>query len=212
MGSTSLRGRGAERRRREAQDTADAPATRRAFSRRAVPVILAVYGLLAPGCATKPSAPTPSRGQAAQHIAALEEVLARTAEPPRPGSVRIRLAFGAGADLDLFVTDGDPRSHETVYFAKHRTRSGGRLLRDARCDDAAPRTDIVVFDAVPRGGLRIGVDHHAPCADPAASEPFVVEIATAERRETRSGVARPGHFDDGFWRWEPGDQYMPNVK
>lgn len=115
----------------------------------------------------------------------------------------MRLAFGAGADLDLYATDRDPHSNETVYFAKHSTRAGGRLLRDARCGDPAPRTDSAIFDAVPAHGLRIGIDHHAGCAGPAASEPFVVEIAYGEHRELRRGVARPGQFDDRFWMWSP---------
>jgi len=117
--------------------------------------------------------------------------------------VRVRLAFGASADLDLYVTDADPRSNETVYFARHTSRAGGRLLRDARCSDAAPRSDSVVFDVLPPAGLRIGVDHHKSCGPRPGPVAFVVEIATEDGSELRRGVATPGHFDDRFWLWQP---------
>jgi hypothetical protein len=202
---SSQRTDGARRRREGLEDTAACPP--------AAGSLLALLSLAA--CVSTPAALAPD--DVARRSAALEAMLERSAEPPPPGSVRIRLAFGSGADLDLYVTDADPHSNETVYFAKHTTRSGGRLLRDARCGDAAPRSDAALFELVPESGLRVGVDHHASCADPPASEPFVVEIAHGEQREVRRGVARPGHFDDRFWLWVPatapaGAQYMPNVK
>jgi hypothetical protein len=137
----------------------------------------------------------------AQRSAALEAELERSSVQPPAGSVRVRLAFGRGADLDLYVTDNDPRSNETVYFARHTTHAGGQLLHDARCGDPVPRIDSTRFDATPAAGLRIGIDHHAGCDGSAASEPFVVEIVHGEQRELRRGVARPGHFDDRFWLW-----------
>ena len=153
----------------------------------------------------------------ARRTSLLEAALDRTAEAPPQGALRVRMAFGAGADLDLYVTDLDPRSNETVYFAKHATRSGGRLLRDARCSDEAPRIDAAQFEMPHTAGLRIGVDYHSSCGAEPRAEPFVVEIAHGDRREQRRGVARPGHFDDRFWLARPeasgpAVQYMPNVK
>ena len=134
-----------------------------------------------------------------RHAEELEAQLAKTAEATSQGELRVRLAFGEGADLDLFVTDLDPRVSETVYFAKHKTRAGGRLLNDARCRDALPRNDAIEYDAPHTGGYRIGVDYHRSCGDRPEFAVFVVEWISGEHRETRRGIAQPGHFDDRFW-------------
>ncbi len=147
----------------------------------------------------------------------LEAALAATAAAAGPRTLRVRLAFGAGADLDLYLTDLGRRGSETVYFARHESRTGGRLLRDARCGDPTPRIDAAVFDPAPSAGVRIGVDYHAGCHAEAGPVPFVVEVSSDAGREIRHGVARPGHFADDFWRVQPSgqaevDQYIPNVK
>jgi len=172
-------------------------------------------GVSALGCRTQREAAVPTDLDA--RAAALEAVLESSSEPLPPGTLRIRLAFGPGADLDLYVTDTDPSINETVYFARHATRGGGRLLRDARCSDAAPRSDAAIFDPPLAAGYRIGIDYHASCGSDAKPEVFVVEVAAGELREVRRGVARPGHFADRFWLYAPqgvesGDQYIPNVK
>ena len=109
-----------------------------------------------------------------------------------PGQVRVRLAFGARADLDLYVTDP---SQESVYFANSPSRAGGTLERDMRCDDPAPRVETVTFGAAPAGRYRVGVDF-PPAACDGARNPtvFVVVFEShGERQEKRLSI-RPGEF------------------
>ena len=140
----------------------------------------------------------------------LEAFLASTAQAPKTGDLEVRLAFGSGADLDLFVTDTDPRVSETVYFAKHTTRARGRLIHDARCSDESPRSDAVAYEAPLAAGYRIGVDYHRSCGDQAEFEVFVVEWMSGNQRQTRRGIARPGHFEDRFWMLNASSPASPN--
>jgi len=73
--------------------------------------------------------------------------------------LRVELAFGEGADLDLYVTDP---ALETVYFANTPTRLGG-LEADLRCGSAGPRIEVVRFPAAPAGRYRVGVDFPERC-------------------------------------------------
>ena len=71
----------------------------------------------------------------------------------------VQLAFGAEADLDLYVTDP---LLETVYFANHESKSGGKISDDVRCDKQAfrieeIRIEDVWFDAPMPGRYRIGI-------------------------------------------------------
>lgn len=137
-----------------------------------------------------------SRDQQRRESLALEanELSAALAAPGAfplvPGSARVRLAFGAGADLDLYVTGPD---HETVYFANTPSRAGGALERDLRCDAASPRIEVVKFDRAPPGAYRVGVDFPERCgrADAVA---FVVVFEAGSAREERRRSIAPGHF------------------
>jgi hypothetical protein len=120
----------------------------------------------------------------------LESTLSAAAAPA-PGALRVRLAFGSEADLDLYVTDP---AYETVYFANTPARSGGRLERDLRCDAPQPRVETVAFEQAPAGRYRVGVDFPERCDggdDPVA---FVVVVESGERRELRRRTIAPGHF------------------
>lgn len=182
-------------------------------SRQFVALILA--GMLAVAC--RAPAANPAAADLGLRTAALDAALDALAEPPAPDVLRVRLAFGAGADLDLYVTDLGRRGNETVYFARHTSRTGGKLVHDARCSDPSPRIDAAVFEAPLPEGVRIGVDYHTSCTAESRPEPFVVEAARGAQRERRRGIAIPGHFDDRFWMVGTGgdsleDQYAPNVK
>jgi hypothetical protein len=126
--------------------------------------------------------------------ARLETALAEA--PPAPdGALRVRLAFGAAADLDLYVTD--PLA-ETLYFANQRAASGGRLVADAHCDSAAPRVEEVRFPAPLPGRYRIGVDYmvyRAQCGEQPPVVPYVLAIDGPEGRRFERGLARRGIFD-----------------
>ncbi len=83
-------------------------------------------------------------------------------EPPAaPDAVRVRLVFGADADLDLYVTGP---SQESVYFGNPTSRDGGELLADRRCDAPAPRVETIAFAPAAPGRYRVGVDFMIRCA------------------------------------------------
>jgi len=181
------------------------PGVRRADARAA----LALTAVLLQAACRTPAATLPDARDLA-HAERLEARLVETFEPPSGDALRVRLAFGAGADLDLYVTD--PRTTETVYFAMARTRGGGRLLRDARCADEAPRSDAVVYDHPAPGVYRIGVDYHRACERPARSQVFVVEAAQGGRVERVRGFLRPGEQRVAFLRFAVGAARAPAAR
>ena len=112
-------------------------------------------------------------------------------EPPPSGSLRVSLAFGDAADLDLYVTDP---VQETVYYGNTPTRSGGALARDLRCDAPAPRVESVAFDEPLPGRYRVGVDYPERCRSAADPIPFVVVVDSDGRRHERRGEIELGRF------------------
>ena len=117
--------------------------------------------------------------------AALEAVL--TAEPTAPdGELVVRLAFEAGADLDLYVSDP---LDETVYYANTPVRSGGALDADRRCEDAEPRVETVRFAAPLAGGYRVGVDFQQRCPGGADVAAWAIAIEARGERRVLSGLA-----------------------
>jgi hypothetical protein len=133
-------------------------------------------------------------------LAALAAACAREPVPPRtpagapppPGELRFELVFGAGADLDLYVSDP---GQETVYYANPVSRaSGGRLEADRRCDAAAPRVERIRFPDAPGGRYRVGVDYAQRCPGGGAAEAFVLRIETQGERHEVPGSVRRGRF------------------
>jgi uncharacterized protein YfaP (DUF2135 family) len=112
-----------------------------------------------------------------------------------PGGVRIRLIFGAEADLDLYVTDP---ALETVYFGNNPSLGGGVLTRDLRCDAAAPRREVVTFRVAESGRYRVGVEYARGCARWSRSEtaPYRIEVFSDESVWTAAGAVAPGGFDN----------------
>ena len=156
-------------------------------SRERTRAALALITLVGASCT-----PLASQDRAAIHAAetrSLRGVLDGGAPPP--GTLRVRLAFPARADLDLFVTDP---AHETVYFANSPSRSGGQLERDVRCDDPAPRVETVVFPDAAPGRYRVGVDYPKPCEGHEGEASFVVAVDGRGPTETRQGRIAPGIF------------------
>jgi hypothetical protein len=122
---------------------------------------LLLSALAALSCAMRTRAepdPAADPKRAAPLSAALSQASREVPRPP--GALVVRLAFGAGADLDLYVTD---TQRETVYFANSPSRSGGRLDRDRTCADAAPRVETVIFEHPAPGHYRVGVDYPKSC-------------------------------------------------
>ncbi len=127
-----------------------------------------------------------------RQAAVLEQALARDASASLPpDAVRVRLAFGAGADLDLYVTD--PLT-ESLYFANTPIRSGGELDADQTCDDPAPRIERASFAPAPPGRYRVGVDFMSRCERGAAVVPFALEVRAGGLRRVERGLIEFGHF------------------
>jgi len=139
-----------------------------------------------------PAEPDPAEdaSRTAPLVAALDR--ASHERPRAAGALAVRLAFGAAADLDLFVTD--PLG-ETVYFANTPSRAGGALDADRGCADAAPRVETVVFEHPPSGRYRIGVDYAKSCdgrGDPAWYALLAERDGAAD---VRPGAVATGRFD-----------------
>jgi hypothetical protein len=116
---------------------------------------------------------------------ALEAALA--AEPPAPaGELVVRLAFGDGADLDLYVSDP---LDETVYYANTPARSGGALDADRRCEHAGRRVETVRFAAPPHGRYRAGVDFPEVCGEGARVAAFALSVDSGGERRLLRGLA-----------------------
>lgn len=153
---------------------------------RAAPVIIAVVAALGLFACAGGSRGRVNEAERERETARLAAVLA-AAPLASPGELRVRLAFGADADLDLYVTD--PRQ-ETVYFANNPTRSGGALAEDVRCGAPEPHIEVVTFrDPVP-GVYRVGVDYPKHCRgrDDTASYVVVVEQPGGGREERRATI------------------------
>ncbi len=121
----------------------------------------------------------------------LARVLAAEPDSTAAGTLRVRLAFGTAADLDVYVTDPN---HETAYFANTPTKLGARLLRDVLCDAPTPRVETVTLEDPLPGRYRVGVDYSRSCGDGRGPVSFVVYFDTNGRRETRRGSIKPGEF------------------
>jgi hypothetical protein len=149
----------------------------------AVARCLAASGALAAlACAAPRATPTP---------ASLAERLRASATRDGGGALVVRLAFDAGADLDLYVTDP---LEETAYFANTPTRAGGTLDADSTCADPGERVETVRFEAPPPGRYRVGVDHPASCGG-AAPAPFAVRVEHGGRVWQTTGSVAPRRFE-----------------
>jgi hypothetical protein len=148
----------------------------------ALPLALAL-GL---GCA----APVPAEVREAERLReGLERALA--ASPPGEG-LRVLLAFGPGADLDLYVTDP---LQETVYFANSPSASGGRLVADLHCGSgvAGDRVEEVRFRAPAAGAYRVGVDYPESCG-PRAPAGYALAVVRGGAVELHAGTLQPLEF------------------
>ena len=104
----------------------------------------------------------------------------------------MRLAFGADADLDLYVTD--PRQ-ETVYFANSPSRSGGALSQDLRCGSPGPRIEVVRFSEPETGSYRVGVDYPEHCRGTGEPAAYALVVECNGQTQERAGVIELLHFE-----------------
>jgi hypothetical protein len=146
---------------------------------------------LAGACAGRSGREEARAAELQAEAARLARVLDRQSVPVDAGELRVRLAFGAGADLDLYVTDP---LQETVYFANNPSEAGGRLERDLRCDSAAPRVETVRFPAAKPGLYRVGIDFPEHCAGRDEPAAFTLRVEREGASEERRGAVQPLHF------------------
>lgn len=128
----------------------------------------------------------------ASEATTLEQALAQQLEPA-PGALRFALAFGADADLDLFVTGP---LHESVYFANTPSAIGGVLEADLLCGATVPRIESISYPNSPPGRYRVGIDFPKRCDKGDDAVPFAVTVqraGDAPLAATR-GIIYPGEF------------------
>lgn len=147
---------------------------------------------LAVGCRSTPPAREALLEEFAGEISALEQALALH-EAPAPDALRFMLAFGAEADLDLFVTGP---LFESVYFANTSSASGGSLEADLRCESPAPRLESVQYSDPLPGTYRVGIDFPRRCDEDETAAPFAVSVQRGGEKSltTANGIIHPGEF------------------
>lgn len=152
----------------------------------------AALAILCLACRSAPATRESLLEARASEVEALEQLLAQQPQPAE-GALRVSLAFGHEADLDLFVTG--PR-HESVYFANSPSAIGGTLAADLRCGDAAQRLESVTFPAAPPGVYRVGIDFPEACYPGVEAVPFAVSVTRGGRAPAAPtrGIIRPGEF------------------
>jgi hypothetical protein len=150
--------------------------------------IAALLALTLLACASRPPEPKPPPewDEASSAAAAALEAGLSSAPPAPAGELVVRLAFEAGADLDLYVSDP---LEETVYYANTPVRSGGALDADRRCEDAAPRVETVRFARPLAGRYRVGVDFQQRCPGGADVAAWAIAIETHGERRLLRGLA-----------------------
>lgn len=109
----------------------------------------------------------------------------------------VQLAFGAEADLDLYVTDP---LLETVYFANKNGKSGGKISEDRRCDSESIRVEEVRFEAPLNGDYRIGIDYPNRCDDAGATgfeqrAAYTLSVLHDGKRQTVTGTVGYRFFE-----------------
>ncbi|HJL60942.1 MAG TPA: hypothetical protein QF517_03220 [Pseudomonadales bacterium] len=117
----------------------------------------------------------------------------------------IQLIFGADSDLDLYVTDP---LLETVYYANHQSRSGGRISADVKCVDPLQkkegglreqsrelRIEEIRFDAPISGRYRIGIDYPEKCDGGKEQAAYAVSVLHNGELIQNSGVVTFERFD-----------------
>ena len=99
----------------------------------------------------------------------------------------VHLAFGAEADLDIYVTDP---LLETVYFANHSSKSGGEIAEDVLCGSEDIGVEEIRFNAPIPGRYRIGIDYPSECAEGNKETAYALSVQhNGERQEAHGSVS-----------------------
>lgn len=151
--------------------------------------VLAITVLALAGCVTPEAGDPDLQMRLDRRSEALGAFLTETdvQKPGRQQGLVVRLAFGPEADLDLYVTD--PQL-ETVYFANHKSKSGGQISADRRCGGDAVRIEEVQFDVVLAGHYRVGIDYPEGCDGATGPAAHAVSVVyNGKRLEARGSVS-----------------------
>ena len=119
-------------------------------------------------------------------------LLERDKQTGQPEELTVRLAFGAEADLDLYVTDP---LQETVYFANHSSKSGGQIVEDVRCSEAKTGVEEISFPAPLPGRYRIGIDYPSVCAGKAKKAAYAISVQHSGNRQEAQGSVSLQRFE-----------------
>ena len=113
----------------------------------------------------------------------------------------IQLAFAADVDLDLYVTGP---LLETVYFANHESKSGGKISDDVRCDseESGTRTEKVIYLNPMKGRYRIGVDFPHRCSGESGPAPFAVLVERPGEDLQKEGSVKLERFEVAVLEFE----------
>lgn len=120
----------------------------------------------------------------------------------------VQLAFGPEADLDLYVTD--PRL-ETVYFANHRSKSGGEISADNRCDGEAFRIEEIRFGVPEPGRYRVGIDYPEGCDGAGEPSAHAVSVSYNGQRLEAHGSVSLQQFEVIVLEFDIGAEEMKEV-
>jgi hypothetical protein len=141
----------------------------------------------------------PEAEREAALAAALEEARALAGQaaaelPTESDGLVFRMFFDRSVDLDLYVTDP---LDETVYFAKHDTATGGRLVRDVRCESPAEVGGVeeIRFDDPYPGKYRVGIDFPEGCNGPEPFAGFAVSVEGAGESHAAHGAVELQRFE-----------------
>ncbi len=161
-------------------------------SKSKITIACAVLALaLLQGCRSAPAPRDEILSEGRDELSSLVAALDAQQVDRAPGELVVRLAFGPGADLDLFVTAPD---QESVYFANSPTRLGGSLEEDVRCGGTRTAIERVVFLAAPPGSYRVGIDFPRRCDGDDAAAMYAVRVEHDGGTQDARGVIRPGEF------------------
>ncbi len=127
--------------------------------------------------------------------------------PAEPEGVVVRLKFDDTVDLDLYVTDP---LLETVYFARHESRTGGVIAADVRCDSAGPRVEEIRFPDPWPGRYRVGVDFPARCdgSSTRAPAPYAVSVSANGVVHETHGLVNLKYFEVVVLEFEIGESQI----
>lgn len=110
-----------------------------------------------------------------------------------PGTLRVALAFGGDADLDLAVTDAQ---FDSVRFARPLGARGGHFSADRGCGDPAPRVETIEWKNVCPGRFVISIKHASDCVL-AQPEQGALERRWQLRIDHEGVERKEGRIEDG---------------